>query len=76
MEKSLVHLGFSLEKLFLVSICRGVETQYAWKADALPLGDSRVRARFYHNQYFTKVQVTVVLSPALTQCNCVKNSFS
>ena len=22
----------------------------AWKADALPLGDSRVRTKFYHNQ--------------------------
>jgi hypothetical protein len=24
----------------------------AWKADALPLGDSRVRTPFYHNQEF------------------------
>src|SRR5215208_2502982 len=33
----------------------------AWKADALPLGDSRVRSKFYHNHghgYYAEPRVT------------------
>jgi hypothetical protein len=42
----------------------------------IPNSDLRFNSQIiFEIQYFTKVQATVALLPALTQCNCVKNRF-